>query len=546
MDETVIAAAEHIMGVVFTGAERRMMAGTLPAQLELTAMRRAFALPIDIEPACRFDPRLPGFVMPPDLPVADDQRIFDLPTDDIDIAFAPVAAQSAWIKSGQLSARRLTHIYLARMTAHNPALCCYVTMLPEQARARADQLDRLFAAGTWLGPLHGIPYGCKDILDTAGITTGWGAEPYRDRVPSADAAVVARLNAAGAVLLGKTSVGALAYGDLWYCGRTRNPWNLEEGSSGSSAGSASAVGAGLAAFAIGTETLGSIVSPSTRCGTIGLRPTFGRVARTGTMSLCPSLDKIGPICRDTIDCAMVLAAINGADEHDVSSIAAPFKGAAAFDLRTLRVGYVPADFALDDAMPTDHAALAAMGELGVEMVALDRPDLPYNALISILMAEAAARFEELTLSDRDDELTWQGPEAWPNQFRQSRFLSAVDHIQLDRLRRVSMQMMDRLFAEVDMIIGPSLAGPMLVISNFTGHPCLCLPAGFIETATRGPDTLEDISVPDAPGNGPAHRVPHSITLLGRLFDEARLLALGAALQAALAVTARPALFNQAP
>jgi Asp-tRNA(Asn)/Glu-tRNA(Gln) amidotransferase A subunit family amidase len=398
--------------------------------------------------------------------------------------------------------------------------------------AQAEQADALLAAGTWLGPLHGIPYGAKDILDTAGITTGWGAEPFAHRVPETDAEVIRRLTAAGAVLLGKTSVGALAYGEVWYGGRTRNPWNTEEGSRGSSAGSASATAAGLVGFAIGTETLGSIVAPCARCGTVGLRPTFGRVSRAGAMALCWSLDKIGPICRAVDDAALVLAVINGFDAQDACSIAAPFGWDATRSAAGLRVGYLAADF-------TDALDLAALGEvrrLGAAVIPLELPDLPYEALRHLLFAEAAAAFEELTLEDTDDTLTRQDPGAWPNSFRKARFLSAVDHIQLDRFRRRVMQEMHALFRRVDVLLAPPTTGPMTVIGNMTGHPCLTIRAGFTDVRTREMPAFLNAEIREM--DGPAHTVPHAITIVAPLFEEAAALTLGQALEIALAVADR--------
>lgn len=313
IDDATLDAAERLLGVRYTDAERAQMRDNLAGQIELAMRRRAVALPNALPPATLFDPRLPGFAMPAQSALNISRTAPTLPEADEGIAFAPVRHLSAWIAGGQLSSVRLTRLYLDRISRHDPALFSFATVTNALALAQAERADALLAAGTWLGPLHGIPYGAKDVLDTAGITTGWGAEPFACRAPDTDAAVVRRLAAAGAVLLGKTSVGALAYGDIWYGGRTRNPWNTEEGSTGSSAGSAAATAAGLVGFAIGTETLGSIVSPSARCGATGLRPTFGRVSRAGAMALCWSLDKIGPICRAVDDTALVLAAINGFD-----------------------------------------------------------------------------------------------------------------------------------------------------------------------------------------------------------------------------------------
>jgi Asp-tRNA(Asn)/Glu-tRNA(Gln) amidotransferase A subunit family amidase len=537
-----IAAAERLLGVAYTEAERALMLDNIGAQIALARQRRGVALPAALPPATRFDPRLPGFVMPQGVfrPAAMEGPD---PSEPEDIAFAPVAVLGRLIRTRRISAARLARLYLDRLERFAPRLECVATLTAERAMEQAEAADRLLAAGTYLGPLHGIPWGCKDILDTEGIPTGWGAEPYRDRVPARDASVVRQLAAAGAVMLAKLSVGALAYGDLWYGGRTRNPWNTEEGSSGSSAGSAAATAAGLVGFALGTETLGSIVAPSLRCGTTGLRPTFGRVARTGAMPLCWTLDKIGPICRAVEDTALVLHALNGADAADPCQIAAPLAYDAAAPIAGLRVGYYEADFADPAALDLDRAALATLRGLGVELVALTRPDLPYGALMNILTAEAAASFEELTASDRDDMLRWQEPGAWPNTFRKARFLSAVDHIQLDRLRRRVMAEMHATMRDVDAIIAPALAGPMLVIGNFTGHPCLVLPCGFRESETRAALTLARARLDEgAAAAGPTHTVPHAICLIGRLFEEGTILRLGRALEAAFgANTRRPPL-----
>ncbi|RMF69563.1 MAG: amidase, partial [Alphaproteobacteria bacterium] len=401
----------------------------------------------------------------------------------------------------------------------------------ELAMKEAAARDEETAKGRIRGPLHGIPYGLKDLVDTAGIRTTWGAMPYKDRVPAHDAAVVEKLRAAGAVLLGKTTDGAIAYGDIWFGGKTRNPWNPLEGSSGSSAGSASATAAGLVAFSIGTETLGSIVSPSNRCGVVGLRPTFGRVSRHGAMALCWSLDKIGPICRHVADTALVLAAINGFDPRDAGSIAADFGWNAARKKKSLRIAYDEAWF--KDAADTDKAALAALKTMpDVALKSVSLPDWPYSALFSVVEVEAAAAFQELTLSGRDDLMVWQDDEAWPNTWRRAHFFPAVDFVNAQRFRRRIMKMMweklDR--AGIDALISPNYAGNLLVITNFTGHPCLTLPAGFIETPTRtGFGNAQD-------EHAPRFTVPRNVTLWGPLFREDRLLAIGMRLEQALGLT----------
>ncbi|THH34887.1 amidase [Aliishimia ponticola] len=532
-----IASAELLMGVDYTPEERALMVDTFEGQIAAALQLRAVHFDNAEPMACRFDPRLPGFVMPD---AKDDLRWSDakvdpLPDNDEDIAFAEVTRLSGWIAQGALTSRRLCEIYLERIERLGPQLECMATVTAELALAQADAADRLIAEGQYLGPLHGIPYVVKDLFDTAGITTGWGAEPFQDRVPDRDATVVVRLRDAGAVLLGKAAVGALAYNDIWYGGRSRNPWNLNEGSSGSSAGSASATAAGLCGFSIGTETLGSITSPSQRCGTTGLRPTYGRVPRTGAMALCWSMDKIGPICRSVEDTGLVLAAINGASSEDPSSIGAGLHCDMSKGIDGLRVGFLPEAFGAG-ATSVDHAALDAVRGLGAEVIELSLPDLPYNALMNVLYAEGAAAFQDLTLDGRDDLLTWQDAAAWPNVFRRARFLSAVDHVQLDRLRWKVMHAVDALFAQVDILIGPFNTGPMLVASNFTGHPCLHMRAGFFETTTRAPGGFGGgrVQIPTACADGKAFRVPQGISLWGKLFDEGSLLRLGAALEAALA------------
>jgi len=391
-------------------------------------------------------------------------------------------------------------------------------------------------SGHYRGPLHGIPWGAKDLLDTAGVPTTYGAEPYRNRVPAANSTVVERLNDAGAVLVAKLSLGALALNDVWFGGQTMNPWLLEEGSSGSSAGPGAAVSAGLVGFAIGSETGGSIVSPSMRCGITGLRPTFGRVPRSGAMTLCWSLDKLGPMTRSVEDTALVLNAISGPDEHDLASVPAGFNFDATADVKGLRVGYFPAWMKEAPATDVDRAALKTLKKLGMKPVEVTLPDWPYDSLYLILFAEAAAAFEDLTLSHQVDQLKMQVPDAWPNCFRQARFLSAVDFVQADRLRRKVAEEMARVFREVDMLLVPSLRDEMLVISNFTGHPSLTLRAGFVEVSEARSDWAPDPQHP-LPKFSPPRRVPHGVTLIGRLFDEGRLAEAGLALERAFAVAA---------
>ncbi|MFO7857108.1 MAG: amidase [Paracoccaceae bacterium] len=542
IDAETIAAAERVMGVEYTPEERAAMLDNLEGQIAAAAARRATPFPNDLPTASRFDPRLAGFAPPP-APRPGGRapmRAGPCPTEEADLAFATVAELSQWIERGELTSARITEVYLSRIERLGPRLECFVTVMPDQARAEAAAADAEIAAGRRRGPLHGIPYGLKDLFDVAGGRTTWGATPYRDRVAERDATVVTKLREAGAVLLAKTTTGAIAYGDIWFGGTTRNPWNAEEGASGSSAGSASAAAAGLIGFGIGTETLGSITSPSQRCGTTGLRPTFGRVSRAGGMALCWSLDKVGPICRGVEDCALVLEALQGFDPADRGSLEAPpFAFDATAGIEGLRLGYLPAAFEDPGATDVDRAALEAATALAGGIRAVELPDLPYGALMAILYAEAAAAFEELTLTDRDDEMRWQASGAWPNTWRKARFLSAVDHVQADRLRYRVMQALDAVFREVDVLVGPFMTGPMLVASNFTGHPCLHLRAGFDRVASRSEASLSDakLSVGEAT-EGERFEVPQGVSLWGGLFDEARVVAFGLALEERLKVRER--------
>ena len=529
-----IAIAEKLLGIEYSQDERDLMVDNLEDLIAAAQAQRGVIFPNTLPPATTFDPRLPTTVVPGhQKPVAVSQiDPGPLPDDEADIAYSPVTHLSEWIRSGKITSRRLTGIYIDRIKALGPKLECFVTVLEDLALEQADEADRKIANDQYLGPLHGIPYGLKDLFDTKDIQTTWGAMPYKDRIGEKDARIATLLREAGAVLVAKTTLGALAYGDIWFGGVTRNPWNVAEGASGSSAGSASATAAGLVGFSIGTETLGSITSPSQRCGTTGLRPTFGRVSRSGAMALCWSLDKIGPICRTVEDTVLVLSAINGFDSDDKGSIDASFNYDASTSIEGLRVGYIPASFEDEGSTDVDRDALEAMRQLNVELVEVSLPDLPYMSLMNVVYAEAAAAFEELTLNDRDDELVWQAKGAWPNIFRKARFLSAVDHVQLDRLRYKSMQVMDELFSNVDFVIGPFM-GPMLVITNFTGHPCLHLRAGFCKTKTRGEASLGSGTLDTGQEDGDSetlHETPQGISLWSGLFDEGRLCNLGVALE----------------
>lgn len=525
-----VAAAEQLAGVSYTEAEREQLLLDIDGWIARAGRLRAFDKPNELHPATVFDPRLPGV----DYRAQDNSLTRSgadagaVPDDDTAIAFAPVWKQARWIESGQLTSSRLTEIYLDRIARHGETLECFVTVTPDVARREAAHADALLAEGRYLGPLHGIPYGMKDIIDVKDIPATWGATPYRDRVAEADAAITVMLRDAGAVLLGKTTNGAIAYGDRWFDGITRNPWNTDEGSSGSSAGSASATAAGLVSFGIGTETLGSIVSPSHRCGTTGLRPTFGRVSRRGAMALCWTLDKIGPICRSVEDTAMVLSAINGFDVQDPSSIEHGLEIDAGADVRGMRVGWNPAWF--ENATPADRAMLDAARDAGVELVEVSLPDLPYDTLLTAVEAESAAAFEHLTLSDEDDTLVWQDPPAWPNTWRRARFISAIDLINADRLRRRVMEEMDALFETVDALIAPNFASGLLVITNYTGHPQLAIKSGYNDQPTR---SIFGTAEGDDPMN---HQVPQTTSLWAPLFEEGRLIALGREIERRLGVS----------
>ena len=544
----------EVTTATFSEAEKLMQIEMKPADLAQAALNwrvqmapvyerrtgpRRLALEPELAPATQWNPSLPGIA----LTKPDSNRILrspdthlPLPTNETDIAFASVSQLSRWIESRQLTSERLTQIYLHRLEQFDPKLRCVITLTREHALQQARLADAEIASGHYRGPLHGIPWGGKDLLDTANIPTTYGAEPYRNRIPTKNSAVVDRLNAAGAVLVAKLSLGALALNDIWFGGQTMNPWLLEEGSSGSSAGPGSATAAGLVGFAIGSETQGSIVSPSMRCGVTGLRPTFGRVPRTGAMTLCWSLDKLGPMTRSVEDAILVLNAISGPDAGDLASVPCSLAFDASAEVKGLRVGYFPDWMKESPATDVDRAALDVVKKLGMKLVEVSIPDWPYDSLNVVLFAEGAAAFEELTLSHQVDQLREQVPDAWPNVFRQSRFLSAVDFVQADRMRRKVAQEMARVFSEVDLLLVPSLRDEMLVITNFTGHPSLTLRAGFVEVAEARSDWAPDPKHP-LPKFSPPRRVPHGITLIGRLFDEGTLAQAGLALERAFGVAA---------
>ena len=523
---TSIAAAEELAGLKFDDAERAMMLEGLKTQQGRIEALHKVPLPNAVSPAIIFDP-MPAGKSPPlrakrgmvRTPVA----ARSLPVSDEEIAFLPVTELSELIRRGKLKPTRLTEIYLERLKRYDPVLRCVITLTEERARAQAKQADAEIARGSYRGPLHGIPWGAKDLLAVKGYRTTWGAGPYKEQVIDEDATVVQRLDRAGAILLAKLTLGELAQGDMWYGGRTRNPWKVEAGSSGSSAGPASATAGGLVGFSIGSETLGSISSPSTVCGTTGLRPTYGRVPKTGAMALSWTMDKLGPICRSAEDCAIVLDAIYGPDGKDKSAITASYNWDASVSPRSLRIGYVKAAFDLPLMDPKDEKrtlhgskqwddrALEALRGMGIDLIPVELPDLPYDAMRIILTAEAAAAFDELTRSNRDAELVQQSRFDWANTFRTARFIPAVDYINANRVRSSTIEAWDQLMEKVDVIVTPTNAAnlPQLVATNLTGHPAVILPNGFRPDGT-----------------------PVSLTFLGNLFEEGKLLAVANAYQRA--------------
>jgi len=532
--DAALKSGADLAGLEFTAAEREMMAAGAADNREAIQRLRRVPLGNEVAPALVFTPLIPG-VVNLGRPRSEIRGPFDVagdassgrpaprqvrastsgvpvrPTSPADIAFLTVGELSHLIESRKLTSRELTEIYLDRLARFDPQLECVITLTDELARRQADAADAEIKAGRYRGALHGIPYGAKDLLASRGIATTWGAEPFRGQVPREDATVIHRLAEAGAVLVAKTSLGALAYGDVWFGGTTKNPWKLDQGSSGSSAGSSSGTAAGLFGFAIGTETLGSIVSPCTRCGTTGLRPTFGRVSRHGAMALSWSMDKIGAIARSVTDCALVFDAIHGADGKDASMHDAPFTAdldAHIPDWTRLRIGYDKAAFdEIRDEKGFDDEVLATMRRLGVNLVPMQFPDLPVNDTLLLLECEAAAAFDELTRTNQDEQLKRQSAQAWPNIFRTSRLIPAVEYIQANRIRTLLMQQFDRNMADIDVYLSPSFGGMSLRATNLTGHPCVVLPTGFRANGT-----------------------PTSVTFLGRLFGEEALLSVARAYQ----------------
>ena len=508
----VLADAEKVAGLDFTDEEREAMLRGLNQNLEAYKALREHPIPNEVPPALHFDPSLPGSRLPTAQEPMRRTRHPDVtaPANLEDVAFWPVTKLSELIRSRQVSSVDLTTMYLDRLRRHGPALECVVTLTEELAMEQARRADEELAVGRYRSPLHGIPWGAKDLLAVRGYRTTWGAKPFEDQVIDEDATVVRRLEEAGAVLVAKLTLGALAMGDVWFGGRTRTPWNLEQGSSGSSAGPAAATVAGLLGFTIGSETLGSIVSPATRCGATGLRPTFGRVSRFGAMALSWSMDKLGPLCRGVEDCALVLNAIHGADGKDPTARDVPFNWDAGRPISQLRVGYLKSGFDNEESRSHDFdvGALRVVRSLGIDPIPIELPDgYPLGALRTILSAEAAAAFDELTRSGRDDLLVRQSAGAWPNSFRRARMVPAVEFIQANRVRTMVMGAMESALEGIDVFVTPSYAGSVLLITNLTGHPTVVLPSGFNEEGS-----------------------PQSISFIGKLWGDAEALRLAKAYQ----------------
>jgi len=511
-----IKAYEKIIGLEFSQKERKMMLNSLQRSPSRYQDLRKIEIPNSIPPALLFNPLVPGFKVDKERKpflYTEDETI-SVPGNIEDLAFYPVTALANLIKTQKISSIQLTELYLSRLKKYGPLLECVITLTEDLAMEQARKADEEIAAGKYRGPLHGIPWGAKDLLSTKGIKTTWGAAPFKDQEIDTDATVVKRLEEAGAVLVAKLTMGALAMGDVWFGGRTNNPWNIEQGSSGSSAGSAAATSAGLVGFAIGTETQGSIVSPSSRCGVTGLRPTFGRVSRYGAMALSWSMDKIGPICRTVEDCALVFQAISGPDDKDLTVVDLPFNWDPQLDLKTIRIGYLKSAFDRKPregnerdkkAIEENKKALEVLRSLGIELIPFDLPEFPTGRIGFILSTEAAAAFDELTRSNRDDLLVRQTSSAWPNSFRQARFVPAVEYIQANRARVQLMQKMAEKMEGIDVFIATNRTTSSL--TNLTGHPAVVVPSGFREDGT-----------------------PTAILFIGNLFAEAKTLRVAKAYQ----------------
>jgi Asp-tRNA(Asn)/Glu-tRNA(Gln) amidotransferase A subunit family amidase len=512
-ESSLIEAMGKLLDLEYTQAEIDSLQQGLSNYQKTYVTLHEQSIPNHVPPAFQFNPLPLGF-----FPHRNQEKIqwnlpenVEVPSHPADLAFLSVAEQAALLRDRKITSLQLTKVYLDRLKTYGDTLQCVVSLLETTALLRAQKADEEIASGKWRGPLHGIPYGVKDLLAVENTRTTWGATPFKDQEIAQTASVVKLLDDAGAILVAKLTLGALAMGDIWYGGVTKNPWNLTQGSSGSSAGSASATSAGLVSFAIGSETWGSIVSPATRCGTTGLRPTYGRVSRTGAMALSWSMDKLGPLCRSAKDAALVFEVIRAADPSDPTLIEAAFNFREVKELSQMKIGYFKNLFEADyPSRATDSTSLVVLQGLGAQLEEVSLPsNVPANALSIILMAEAAAAFDELTRSGQDDLLVNQRRNAWPNLFRTARFIPAVEYIQASRLRFQLIQEMHGLMKNYDVVVTPSFGGNQLLITNLTGHPCVVVPNGFNENGS-----------------------PVSISFLANLFDEASALAVANAFQQA--------------
>jgi Asp-tRNA(Asn)/Glu-tRNA(Gln) amidotransferase A subunit family amidase len=563
----MIDNAAAIADVPIADEYKEMLLDNLNQQVQSYEAIYALHIPNSVTPCLVFDPVVEGVKFENEPRPTRASKLSNIagpgtPKNIEDVAFYSVRQLAELVRTKKVSAVALTDMYLERLKRYDPTLKFVVTLTEDRAKAQAKDADREIAGGKYRGPLHGLPWGAKDLLAAKGYRTTWGAGGFENQTIDEDATVVKRLDGAGAILVAKLTLGALALGDHWFGGVTRNPWNTEQGSSGSSAGPASATAAGCVAFSIGSETLGSISSPSTRCGCTGLRPSFGLVPRTGAMALSWSMDKLGPICRAVEDCALVLEAIYGPDGEDPSVKNAAFHWDGALDWRKLRVGYLKADFEPRPPQPEtpeesaatpeerkkrdeqkkrreagrvraeydrkfNDAALAKLKAMGVNLIPVEMPKFPYQSMITMLDAEGAAAFDELTRTGRDKLLTGQKPSDWPNAFRSARFIPAVEYIQASRARRLAMEAVAKVFAGVDVIVAPT-NGEQLVITNMTGHPSVILPNGFRGADAPKPATSDPGDFQNAGGPG----TPVSLTFLGNLYGESKLLAFARAYQEA--------------
>ena len=503
IDSKTVQLAQKIIDLEFSETEIDSMLESLNNYRESYQKMRTLKIGNEIAPRLYFDPRPQQF----NIAVKQENIQWELPEnvelpENIEmLAFYPVSKLAALIKSRKITSVQLTEMYLKRLKKYGDTLQCVVSLTEELALKQAQKADEEISQGIYRGPLHGIPYGAKDLFAVEGYKTTWGAAPYKNQHIESTATVVKKLEDAGAVLVAKLTMGALAMGDVWFGGVTKNPWDMNQGSSGSSAGSASATAAGLVGFALGTETWGSIVSPATRCGVTGLRPTFGRVSRSGAMALSWTMDKVGPICRNAYDCALVFDVIRGADEKDPSTTSYPFNYQND-KITDYKVGYLKSYFKEEyRGQKNDSLTLDVLKELGVTLHEVELPnDLPVNSLAIILEAEAATAFDDLTRSNSDDELTAQHQYAWPNIFRSARFIPAVEYIQASRLRDRLIEEFHQVMKEYDVIVTPSYGGDQLLMTNLTGNPCIVVPNGFDD-----------------------EQHPTSISFIGNLYDEAALL-----------------------